>query len=379
MLLEKYEQRRIVLSQIHCIRKRKPGQHLKLADRKTLEYLYNQNLKRSKKERLTQKELAKQLGWSEATLSREIRRGLVKQKSSDLTTYETYSSYVAQSNIQQNWERKGPEFKIGNDHKLCSEIERLLLGEEMPNINRLRYSPEAIIMHFEKKGWPTATRICARTIYNYVEQEVFLNVTRKDLPRKGARIKRRYRRIEKRLSPPDKKRIDHRPEASELRKERGHWEMDCIESIKSDYTCLLTLVDRYSRECLIFKLRRQSQESVLRKFNGLERKMGRKAFREKFKSITVDNGSEFLDWKNMEQSVLSKGKRTEIYYARAYSSWERGSNENLNGFIRYFIPKGTKLKSISASEIKQLEEFINKYPRKILGGCSAESFHQAAA
>ncbi|HHU52871.1 MAG TPA: helix-turn-helix domain-containing protein [Clostridiaceae bacterium] len=76
------------MSQLYCIRKRKSGQHLDLEDRKILEYLYNQNLKRSKKELLTQKALAKQLSWSEATLSRELKRGLVDQQASDLTTYK---------------------------------------------------------------------------------------------------------------------------------------------------------------------------------------------------------------------------------------------------------------------------------------------------
>ena len=155
--------------------------------------------------------------------------------------------------------------------------------------------------------------------------------------------------------------------------------MDCIESVKGDTSCLLTLVDRYTRECLIFKLGRQTQAAVLRRINGLERNMGAAAFKRKFKSITVDNGSEFLHWEKLEQSVLSKGKRTAIYYAHAYSAWERGSNENLNGFIRYFIPKGTVIKDLREQEIKVLEEFINTYPRKILGGQSAKNFHQAAA
>ena len=196
------------MSHLHCNRKRKSGQHLGLEDRKILEYLYNQNRKRSKKERLTQKELAKQLGWSEATLSRELKRGMVQQQASDLTTYQAYSSYVAQSNVKKNWAKKGAPLKIGQDHQLAQTIEAMLLGKEMVSLRKLRYSPTAIVMHFEEKGWPTETRLCARTIYHYVEKEVFLNVTSRDLPRKGAKPKRRYRRLEKRLSPPEKKRIE---------------------------------------------------------------------------------------------------------------------------------------------------------------------------
>lgn len=196
----------------------------------------------------------------------------------------------------------------------------MLLGKEMVSIGKLRYSPTAIVMYFEKKGWPTATRLCARTIYHYVEKEVFLHMTRRDLPRKGVKPKRRYRQIEKRLSPPGKKRIDQRPKEAQESLETGHWEMDCIESVKADRTCLLTLVDRSSRESMLFKIGRQTQEAVLRKLNLLERQLGTRGFREKFKTITVDNGAKFTDWKMLETSLFRKGKRTEIYYARAYAS-----------------------------------------------------------
>lgn len=250
------------MSQLHCISKRKPGHHLTLNDRKVLEYLYNENLKRSKKDRLTQKEIASQLGWSEATLSRELRRGSGEQLSSDLSTYTAYSSYIAHSKAQRNWTNKGPELKIGKDRVLCEEIEKMLLGEEKPNTKRLRYSPEAVVMHFNEKGWPTETRLSGRTIYNYIEKGVFLNVTMKDLPRKGVKPKQRKRQVEKRLTSPDRKTIYQRPEESTLRSETGHWEMDCIESVKSDPTCLLTLVDRCSRKCRIFKMRRQTQKAV---------------------------------------------------------------------------------------------------------------------
>lgn len=257
----------------------------------------------------------------------------------------------------------------------------MLEGKETARIGKLRHSSEAIVMHFEQEGWPTATRLCAKTIYNYVTDEVFGRVRREDLPRRGQNgRKRRYRRIGKRLLNPERKRIEQRPESCERRTESGHWEMDCIESVRSDRSCLLTLVDRRSRECLIFKIGRQSQEAVQRRLNGLERKLGSRNFREKFKSITVDNGTEFSDSHSLETSVYGEGKRTEIYYANAYSAWERGSHENLNDFIRYFIPKGTKLKAISEKEIKDLEAFINVYPpRKILGGVSAKTFSQAAA
>lgn len=368
------------MSQIHCTNRRRSGQHLKRRDRDALEYLFNENLKKPKSDQLNQKQLAAHLGWSEATLSRELRRGKVKQLNGELEEYEAYSAYVSQLKVELNWANKGPALKIGHDRSLCEQIEAMLIGEAVEGLERLRYSPEAIVMKLDRVGWPTDLRLCAKTIYNYVADDLFLRVGRKDLPRRGRSPRRPYRRVEKRLRPPECKRISDRPKAGTDRLEAGHWEMDCMESVKGDRSCLLTLVDRKTRDSLIFKLGRQSQEAVVRCINGLERKLGYQAFKERFKSITVDNGSEFLNWKQLEQSVISKGKRTAIYYARAYASWERGSNENLNGFIRYFIPKGTLIRRLGRGAIKKLEQFINHYPRKLLGGLSAKEFtHQKAA
>ena len=88
----------------------------------------------------------------------------------------------------------------------------------------------------------------------------------------------------------------------------------------------------------------------------------------------VDHGSEFPDSATLEQSVLSNRPRTTIYDAHPNRSWERGSNENGNGFIRYFIPKGHHIGDDSKEEIGNLTKQMNEYPRKILGGKSANAY-----
>lgn len=109
----------------------------------------------------------------------------------------------------------------------------------------------------------------------------------------------------------------------------------------------------------------KTQELVIKSLDALERKYGRK-FKDKFKTITVDNGSEFLNYKNLERSVANEEeKRVKIYYAHPYSSWERGTNENINKLIRRFIPKGTDIGKISKTKIKRIELWINNYPRRI--------------
>jgi IS30 family transposase len=137
---------------------------------------------------------------------------------------------------------------------------------------------------------------------------------------------------------------------------------------------LLVLVERKSRKTLLFKLRSQTQKEVHRQIEQYEKKIGFKRFREVFKSITVDNGSEFLDWRNLERSSVSikqGAARTRIYYCHPYHSWERGTNEQVNGHLRRFIPKGCSIAKYSTKEILDIQEWINNYPRKILNGKSA--------
>lgn len=114
---------------------------------------------------------------------------------------------------------------------------------------------------------------------------------------------------------------------------------------------------------------RQSQEAVQRRLNGLERKLESRNFREKFKSITVDNGTEFLDSHRLETSVYGEEKRTEIYYANAYSAWERGSNENLYSFIprkresklQKALDAVNKLIARLKAEIASLKQELSEY------------------
>jgi len=142
-------------------------------------------------------------------------------------------------------------------------------------------------------------------------------------------------------------------------------------SRKNSAAVLLVLSERKTREEIILKLPDKTQESVIKAIDELERKYRRK-FREKFKTITVDNGTEFLDYRGIEKSKIEPGKdRTKVYYAHPYSSWERGTNENINKLIRRFIPKGTDISKVSKAKIKSIERWINEYPRRMFGYRSA--------
>ena len=217
------------------------------------------------------------------------------------------------------------------------------------------------------------TKICTKTLYNYIDQGLFPNITNKDLPREGKRVKRKQKKVRRSYRNVDGKSIWERSNVANKCIEAGHWEMDCIEGPKGkDGYRLLTIVDRKLRKTLAFKLPNQDQKNVINILDKLERKMGRVEFSKMFKTITVDNGSEFLNHKKMERSLRSKTKiRAQIYYCHPYSSWERGTNEQTNGMIRRFIPKGISISPIPKKSILEIEEWLNDYPRRIFGGKSA--------
>ena len=140
--------------------------------------------------------------------------------------------------------------------------------------------------------------------------------------------------------------------------------MDTVVGGKGTTACLLVLTERYSRTELIYLLKNRTQECVLAVFDRLERKY-KSNFNKVFESITCDNGGEFLDSEGLERSCLHGNKRTAIYYAHPYSSWERGSNENANKLIRKFIKKGEDIGKLPVAYIKRVEKWINNYPRRI--------------
>jgi len=129
---------------------------------------------------------------------------------------------------------------------------------------------------------------------------------------------------------------------------------------------------------IIIRIKDGRAETVVAALDSLERLYGA-AFYRIFKSITVDNGSEFADADGIERSARRKdAKRTTVYYCHAYSSCERGTNENINRMIRRQFPKGTDFDKVTAAEVKRVETWLNNYPREILGFMSsAEAFEIA--
>ena len=301
--------------------------------------------------------IAEQLGRSRRTIQRELRRGEVVQRDTLLAERLVYLADAGQRVHEERAANKGRGVKIGHNHALARYLEEKIVGEG--------YSPDAALGLLKQTEQSEIATICTKTVYNYIDKGLFAGITNADLPVKRDKKRKKRRRIRKvALNNTKGRSIEERPILIERREEEGHWEMDCVVGKPGTTACLLVMTERKHATELIFKMKDRTQESVQAVLNGLERRF-KDRFSEIFKTITVDNGGEFLSSERLERSIRADGKqRTTIYYAHPYSVWERGSNENQNKLIRRFVPKGTDIGKLSKRAVARIQYWMNHYPRR---------------
>lgn len=310
------------------------------------------------------KEIAEILHFHVSTIYRELKRGEFEALNSDLTTETRYSPDIAQEYMNGVLTAKGADLKIGNEKEFADRIEDIIINEG--------YSPAAALAKVKAEGIDFT--VCVTTLYSYIDKGVFLNLTLKDLPEKRKGEKRTKRKTTQKRATKGES-IENRPEEIDTREKFGNWEMDTVVGARGvSKKSLLVLTERKTRKEIIFLLKEHTAAAVVKALDKLERKMGAK-FREIFKTITVDNGSEFADQEGMERSKRTKKKRTKIYYCHPYSSWERGSNENQNKLVRRHIPKGVNFDDKTQGDVDNIAEWINNYPRRIHQYRTAEQLY----
>lgn len=299
----------------------------------------------------SQSDVARMLNVNRSTICRELKRGMYYKLTSELINVQAYSSDIGQQIHDYNASAKGKHLKISNNYDLVKFIEDKIIND--------KYSPDAVVCEMKNKF---DTAISTTTLYRYIDMGLFLNITNNDLPHGK---KRKYKRVRVQKKSSVGTTIEMRPDVSE-RKIVGDWEMDTVKGKRGTTKgCLLVLTERKTRYELVYKLQNQKSCSVVDVLNKLELKLGDK-FGKIFRSITVDNGVEFSDFQGMQQSNIYPGDKTKLYYCHAYSSWERGSNENNNRLIRRHIPKGVDFDNYTQEEILYIQNWINNYPRKLL-------------
>ena len=326
--------------------KSRKGKHLEYGERQSIERWYN-------RDKRTKVEISRLLDRTEKTIRNEIKRGLVKNLTSELIEIWVYSADVAQERYEYYLKAKGPKLKIDNDYELKEYVEK--------GIKEEKKSPEVIAEEIKEMNFKT--KMCARTIRNNIASGDIYDISAKDMIyNKIYKEKNKGKKVCEKV-PPEKS-IDYRPEKANTREEYGHWEGDLVIGKRKKGAVLFTLTERKTREEIIIKLESKEAKEVANALDILE-KIYKKEFSNKFKTITFDNGPEFRNWRSLEKSYDKRKKkaRTQVYYAHPYRSGERGSNENGNRLIRRFIPKGTDITLISEEFIKYVENWINNYPR----------------
>jgi len=328
------------------------GKHLNYDERCSIERWFNVDKR-------TRIEIANLLDRNEKTIRNEIKRGLVCIKTQHWEDKIVYSADIAQQKYDYYIKAKGPELKIDNDYELKEYVEKSIL--------EYKKSPEVVAN--EIKGKKFKIKICAKTIRNCIKKGFIFDIKRDYLIYKKKYKNKNKKRRKASFIPPEKS-IEYRPIEAQLRSEYGHWEGDLVIGKRKKNACLFVMTERMTREEIIFKIPSKQSENIVNILDELEGRL-KGEFYNKFKTITFDNGSEFRDFKSIEKSIYTEEKRIKVYYAHPYCSGERGSNENNNRLIRRFIPKSTNINDITSEFVKEIENWINNYPRKIFNYLSA--------
>lgn len=279
--------------------------------------------------------IAKVLGRHRCTIGREIRRNA----SPSHGAYEADRA-DARSRVRRSRSRRNAQFTPSD----FAKVEGLLHQD---------WSPEQIAGTLRKSG---ELSISHETIYRYVWSDMANGgALWKHLRQSTKQRRKRYKSYDSRGRLANKRMISERPSIVDRRTTIGHWEIDTVHGRGSNH-CIVTLVERKSGYLLIGKLPDKSTESLNARVKLLlDRYAG------DFKTITADNGTEFHQYKKIEEHSDAT-----FYFANPHHSWERGTNENTNGLIRQYLPKSKSMFGITQQECNAIANKLNNRPRKRL-------------
>ena len=285
-------------------------------------------------------DMAENLGRNKGTISRELAR--------NTSSTGEYKPHLAQRYYRKRRVDSKEPYRL-QDKRLAKYVRKKL---------KQYWSPEQISgrlkIDYPREG---RMRISPGTIYSWVEAGKKEGSKLYQYLRQGKRKRRkRYGSTERRGRIPDKCMIDQRPKVVERRSRIGDWESDSVVG-KSRASYIATHVERKSRYLVAAKLKDKSAKSM----NHATIRAFREVATSKIKTMTFDNGKEFAGFKDLEKALSTK-----TYFAQPYHSWERGTNENTNGLLRQYFPKGTDFTAIPKVELDKKVALLNNRPRKCL-------------
>lgn len=342
------------------------NKHLTLNERYVIERMLNKGFKK--------KEIADAVGCCPTTIYNEIKRATYMH-TIDYRDVPRYAPEIAHQKYRAMLKLKGRKPKLEVDIKQREIIEQVILKKD--------YSPAAALKHIRKNdmdrdfGMPVKS---VNTIYAAIEKGIFEGLQLKQLPCGGRYKAKKKKKVTPTKSASKGASIERRPDEVKTRGEFGNWEMDTVKGKAINKKCFLVMTERKTRFEIIELMKSCTTGEVIKTLNRIEKRYGSSFYRI-FKTITVDNGSEFSDHAGMEKALYRVGKRTDVYFCHPHCPHERGSNEVQNRLIRRFFPKGSDFDgTVNRNDVKATEKWMNEMPRKLFGGKSAaEMFSECCA
>lgn len=286
------------------------------------------------RQRKSQAFIAHAIGRSPATISRELKRNRRPDGK-----YCASRAVKRTSRIRREARRKW--------HFDDIELQMVIA------LIRLDWSPEQAALWLKKCN---VLSISHSTIYRYIWYDFFYKGDLYKHLRQSQKIRRkRYRSADSRGVLANKAHISERPKGAENKSRIGHFEIDTVHG-SADQHSIVTLVDRKTKYTIIGKIKNRTTDELNRKVIQLIKNEVNQV-----RTITADNGTEFHQYKKIEKSTNAK-----FYFANPYHSWERGLNENTNGLIRQYLPKGESMKNITQKDCDNIAKKLNRRPRKCL-------------
>ena len=299
-------------------------------------------------------------GLKPETWRREYHRGAIgiaipDPKDRRRRKYSEYDPFAAQDKINENNDNKGTKMLVTN--QMASIFKKHVIDEKL--------SPyDAVCLM--KKELPDVRIPCLSTWYNHINAGD-IGVMYGQTPYHPNR-KPKGPKPHPAKTVPGRLTLNDRPAGANKRSRFGHYEMDTVVSSAKGKGGLLVLVDRKSRRYVIELIDHVTQEDVVK---AIKRMIARKALG-RIRSISTDNGCEFLNPEKIKDAAGCN-----VYYTRAYASWEKGSVENCNRFVRRWYPKKTDFSRCTRGEMHQLEKVINSIHRRIFNGKTAYEYDTA--
>ena len=286
---------------------------------------------------LSLRKIAKHLNRNISTISREVKRNSTNGK---------YLAHIACENYAKNRKNSGAKGNSSNPTLIKyieDGLEKTWSPEQIAGRLRLDYQDDK------------SMKIGFKTIYRWLYQKNIAKGNVNRLRRKGKSLNPKETRDKFNIG----KSIKDRPKEVRKRETIGHWELDTVVSSRGkSKACLSTFVERKSRFLIAQVM--ENRKSLTLNFHCFT------AFKDiptnLIKTFTVDRGKEFAGYVDIENTL-----NIDVYFADAYASWQRGTNENTNGLLREFYPKKFDFSSINQKELDNIVTIINNRPRKCLG------------